>query len=326
MKLKGGGRVSTLLLEQRANKSEAIQQPKVTMASTGIFETNEFDGILFEAWNNRKKQIDRERLQPYADLLLLQVILPHIQGCKNLLFQELKEKCEKALHPSELFTTIWSFNHVHDYPKNALGPWGPPHAFALERGDEQAQKVEQIHVNGWRQYVSVEDEDGGWMLPPRTVYDIVKKTDLLQQLALFFGRNFRVSMSPPEVFTVKAPNGEEYSRSKISLHLHAYPYGLPKHFREHQKQHLEAFGKRGYRHLTMEDVFIFWRGAPVEQSPVASSPPPLPPSPSPPPLVRVEGRWPSSLPEGMCFAPPSYADNSFHYRGCYCGCDDSDDE
>jgi hypothetical protein len=26
------------------------------------------------------------------------------------------------------------------------------------------------------------------------------------------------------------------------------------------------------------------------------------------------------------FVPPSAADNSFHHRGCFCGCDDSDDE
>lgn len=229
---------------------------------------------------------------------------------RDAILEGLKEKCRTASHPSELWVPIWSFNHVHDYPRNAHWPEGPPHAYALERGEADAQKVEQIHQNGWREFIGIDDEDSGYLLFPKPIFQVLKKSDFLQQLALRFGSDYRVSMSPPEVFTVTSPSGEDYYRSKITLQLHVYPNGLSEHFRKLQREHILTSRGRVRRTVGSTEAVKVWKKP--EPEPVVVRPEPR--------------RWPSALPEGMTWAPPSRADNSFHHRGCYCGCDDSDDE
>jgi hypothetical protein len=241
--------------------------------TTGIFEGGEMSSELFSTWIKRKEQITRERLQPYADLLLDNIVWPSILAKKAEIFSSLKAKCGTANHASELSVPIWSFSHVHEYPRGAAPPGGPPHAYALERGDAVAQRVQKIHQNGWHQWLSVEDEDEYPVLERAFTWDIMRKTDFCEQLAIRFGTDFRVSVIPQAFKTEKDPSGETYHHREVNLSLGYFPFGLPEYHQKSRGEFLEAFAGRQRRTLRSGEKLTYWAGEDQETTVYG---PPLP--------------------------------------------------
>jgi hypothetical protein len=229
-------------------------------STTGIFEGGEMSSELFSSWIRRKEEVTRERLQPYADLLLDNVVWPSILAKKDELFSSLKAKCGTANHVSELSVPIWSFSHVHEYPRGAALPSGPPHAYALERGDAVAQRVEQIHQNGWHQWISVEDEDEYPILVRAFTWDIVRKTDFCEQLAIRFGSDFRVSVIPLAFTMETDPSGQSFYRREVTLSLGYFPFGLPDYHQKSRAKFQEAFELRARRSLRAGEKLTYWLG------------------------------------------------------------------
>ena len=258
--------------------------------STPIFDDYEISSVLTQAWMKRKAEVEAERLQPYADILLESEVLPYVLKRKSIIFAAMKDKCETATHPSELEVPIWSFNHTFDVPKGMRWAAQTNAAAAEERGDPDALKVQQIHKNGWLHTMKVMAEDTDYdevtALWPESLWSIIKKTDFLNQLALNFGRSYRVSLSP-EDYWVSAPDGTQYCRTEFTLMLNFYPTGLPKNLSDAQNAFVEKISVRERRGLAAGESLVIWRGA--------------------------------CLP---CHeAPPA----SFHHF-CYCGCEESDAE
>lgn len=297
-------------------------------SSTGIFDNIHATSDLFGAWSKRKAELDAAKLQPYADLLLTNIVWPAVLAKKSTILEELTEKAKTAAHASQLFVPIWSFNHFEDGSipaRNWQWVHGPPHALAMERGDKNALKVEQVQQKGWRQTVRVVDQDDWAVLGEQSVYRIIKKTDILEELGALFGRNFRVSLATPKAIQESDPDNEIFYRWEYSLNLEYFPRGLPAHFQSRRDTYLARASMGHRRILAPGETLILWKGEDGKR--VVLGPPLAPPA--PPRAARGGGASSggATLAErGLVFAPPSMADNSFHYRGCHCGCDDSDDE
>jgi hypothetical protein len=233
-------------------------------SSTGIFDDITTSMELFSSWTKRKATLDRERLQPYADLLLDNIVWPSVLTKKDSILAELKEKISKADHPSKLSVNVWTFSHVHDYPRRAAPVGGPAHAYDLERGDEDALRVKQVHENGWRQWMEVLDQNEYPTLYQTIIWDIVRKTDFCEQLAIRFGEKFRVSVVGIRHQEETDPSGETYSRSQYALSLGYFPFGLPDYHAKSRQTFLDSLRERERRTLKPGEKLVFWGGERAE--------------------------------------------------------------
>lgn len=279
------------------------------MATTrGIFDDFTTSTELFSAWAKRKATLDRERLQPYADLLLDNIVWPSILIRKDHLLSELKGKISTATHPSQLSVNVWTFSHVHDYPRGIPPVPSIGHGHLLSRGDERAKKAQQIHENGWRQWMEVLDEEEYPTLYQNIIWDIVRKTDFCEQLAIRFGENFRISVVGLVGGEETDPSGETYNRSQVALSLGYFPFGLPDNHTKTRKTFLKELRERERRVLKAGEKLVFWEGEGAAN--VVYGPPLLPaPRAETAPLVST---WPVEGPSCHC---------GYHHRGY-----DSDDE
>lgn len=190
---------------------------------------------LFVTWANRSKVLAAERYRPYADLLLDQVLWPAMLVKKDDIFSALKAKCETATKPQDLQVPIWEYNFIQDLPKTYRSVQGPPQAYALEQGVAEAYLNQAIYNNLWHHTLAVEksatyDDYEYYTLPVVGINKIINKTDVLTQLALRFGKNFRVVKSTVAIAEEHPKTGETYYRFKGVLYLQYFPYGLPEHF------------------------------------------------------------------------------------------------
>ena len=270
------------------------------MASTqGIFETYAMNTELAELWNKRKAALETERLQPYADLLLDNIVWPSILSRKDAIFADLKAKCSEARAAHQLSVPIWSFSHVFDYPRHGYEVGGPPHEYALERGDKDALKRQQIYELGLRQWLSVEDPYQMDVLAPATAWQIIKKTDFCEQLAIRFGCLYTVSVKTGESEEHTDPSGEQYFSQRVSLYLNVFPNGLPLPLEAKLVAFNQKLALRERRVLKAGEKLIYWVGEGADMNVYG---PPLPP---PPPHTQVR---------------------LFGTRPCHCCHDDSEEE
>jgi hypothetical protein len=231
------------------------------MASTiGIFDSSDLTNQLFLLWEKRHQQLENERLQPYADLLLDTIVWPHCLLSKNDIVESLKTTCRTADFKEQLSVPIWYFSHVFDYPRNAYYPGSISHDYALRRGDKAAQKVQFIHEMGLRQYLSVQDEDECPTLQPATIWSIVKKTDFCDQLAARFGRSFTVTLSSQVPVDHELSPDETFCSNAMMLKLNFFPHGLTELQQKKRGDFEEAFADRGRRTLRPGEKLIFWEG------------------------------------------------------------------
>ncbi len=231
-------------------------------STTGIFDSFELTTQLACLWEKRHQQLENERLQPYADLLLDTIVWPHCLLNKNDILNSLKATCSTADFKEQLSVPIWYFSHVFDYPHRAAVPGGPSHEYALQRGDKAAQKVQFIHEMGLRQYLSVQDEDECPTLQPATIWSIVKKTDFCHQLAARFGRSFTVTLENRVPVEHELSPDETFCSNAMTLKLNFFPYGLTELQQKKRDDFEETFSDRRRRTLLPCEKLIFWVGGP----------------------------------------------------------------
>jgi hypothetical protein len=262
----------------------------------GIFDESEVTTNNLSTWIKRKAQVEADRLQPYADILLDELVWPTMMEKKDSIAAQLKEKCETATEAWQIEVPIWTFNHCFDYPKRAAQPGTVAHGILLERGDENAKKTQQIYERGWHQWMEVrerdEDDADYPALPYQTIWQVVKKTHFLDELALRFGRDYRVTASTSPIY---ADGGDgELLYSVVTLKLNYFPFGLPDYHLKSQTAVREKLAVKERRILLLNEKLNFWRGEPV-------------------PLL------------GPAFWPPYFYDRSAR-PACHCCCDESEEE
>jgi hypothetical protein len=126
-------------------------------SSVGIFDTL-VERQLTGTWLKRKAELDRQKYQPYADLLLDEVVWPEVYATSDEIAASLTAKCSTASAPSELFVPIWSFNHADFHSKNRIlsSLHHSPYTESLARmGNKDALFIQKIHQNNWLQWLEV---------------------------------------------------------------------------------------------------------------------------------------------------------------------------
>ena len=139
---------------------------------------------------------------------------------KAQIFSDLKTVCRTATHAVNLRVPVFTFNHVHDYPRNGKNP---------ERTDE-------INENVWHQQVAF--HGGGSVMPLiwAPIWTLVKKTSFCEQLAERFGADFTISTLTASALEETDPMGETYYRQRVELMLNYFPNGLPSYQQEQRKK------------------------------------------------------------------------------------------
>lgn len=215
------------------------------------------DEQLVPAWSKRKSVLDAQKYQPYADLLLTEIVWKDVFAKSDEIAAALKEKCETANAAHELFVPIWSFNHTPFYSKKAwLTPLynGPAMEHLVHKGDEEALFLQKVHVNRWHHWMEVNMPDGeDWVDQPvlyrEPIERIIRKSDFLEQLAMRFGNNFRCTLMN-RTYT----EGERFCRTEKEIQLHFYPRGLPEHHAKKRTKSLRAHARRTLRALASTEL------------------------------------------------------------------------
>jgi hypothetical protein len=225
-------------------------------SSVGIFDTL-VERQLTGTWLKRKAELDRQKYQPYADLLLDEVVWPEVYATSDEIAASLTAKCSTASAPSELFVPIWSFNHADFHSKNRiLSPlYNSPYTENLARmGNKDALFIQQIHQNNWLQWLEVnlkgaaqwEDEH---VLYRESIERVIRKSDFLEQLAVKFGSNFRCTLVVKQHHRV-----DENYWAEMEIQLHFFPKGLPEHHAKRRQEHLSSVSKRQRRTLSCSET------------------------------------------------------------------------
>lgn len=225
-------------------------------SSVGIFDTL-VERQLTGTWLKRKADLDRQKYQPYADLLLDEVVWPEVYAKSDEIAASLTAKCSTASAHSELFVPIWSFNHVNFRSKNRiLSPLhDSPYTENLARmGNKDALFIQQVHQNKWLQWLEVNLKGAAQWEEERVLYResierVIRKSDFLEQLAVKFGRNFRCTLVPKQHHRV-----DENYWAEMEIQLHFFPKGLPDHHAKRRQEHLRSVAERERRTLAANEA------------------------------------------------------------------------
>lgn len=225
-------------------------------SSIGIFDTL-VERQLTGTWLKRKTELDRQKYQPYADLLLDELVWPEVYAKSDEIAAALTAKCSTANGPSELFVPIWSFNHADFRSKNRiLSPLhNSPYTENLaQMGNKDALFIQKVHQNNWHQWLELNLKRAAEWEEQRILYReplerIIRKSDFLEQLAVKFGSNFRCSLVVKQHHRV-----DEYYWAEMEIQLHFFPHGLPDHHAKRRQEHLSSASKRERRTLADNEL------------------------------------------------------------------------
>jgi len=228
-------------------------------STTGIFENPTLSMELYSTWNKRRQELERKRLQPYSEILLDNIVWPEVLEKKDEILAALKEKCATAEHRNSLFVSIWTFNHVLDYPRGAAPVGTIGHGIQMQEGNQNAYRAKQIRDGGWSETICVDEdtEDGYYLLYTEPIYNIINKTDFCAALSQKFGSSFWVTLSVKERIAV---DGEGFTRFVFSLNLHYFPNGLHPVYKKKRDDFLAAADARTRRLLCEGEKLVHWKG------------------------------------------------------------------
>lgn len=209
-------------------------------------------------WQERKAQLESERLQSYSDILY-EDMREEFMGMKVELYEALKQKIKTANHPSQIMVELKSFFSAYEpsWPR-AAHEGSTTWKAMVEFGHEEYVRAQTILDNTldcrigvmrneiddcacyrWPFYGCQSDSDDeadtlpiihtpvskSWTLLPERTYNIVKKTDILHRIGALFGPNFYVSLkSEPEDRTIA---GRIYNIYRNTFMLHYMPHTSP---------------------------------------------------------------------------------------------------
>ena len=193
------------------------------------------EGELVELYKQKKREQQKKRVLPYADLLADELMYM-LQKRKDQIMAQLRES-----NDTEFMVDLFSWKAVHyheslDRLKKREADMTPTelHDHLRKKHDEK----ELIKANGWESTFGA-DEHGfnGWAEETTTIYEpmkvdrIFKDSDLALRLSLFLGPNFSTSIRwdnalPGESYIDSVMRG--FSVYKKTLYVNYHPFGLPK--------------------------------------------------------------------------------------------------
>ena len=264
---------------RNTNKSKQPLPRLVTRipSTMSLFNSN----TLGAAWSARSREIEAQRLQEHNDILY-EYLRHDILARKDALQEDLLETIKTATHKTELSIPIWTYYHARLLQKPTdVEP------------ETYVETKEYIHKNGYdwtvglvRPGYDVHDLEINpylWEKPTASVHTVIRKTDILQRIALLFGDNFRVvCVVPPVSMRVRGPMEADVKWSLLVLHY--FPRGLPEHFQRSQRAVKDRYA--AYRGSEWVGTPYVWKGRREAPPSRASTPPPPLVADEPPPLAR----------------------------------------
>lgn len=192
---------------------------------------------LTAEWTARAKTLERDRYDPYADVLYAH-LLKLFTDTKSEIFTTLRNRMQTAQSPKDIEVPIWSYVAGYSTRKEALP------------GESRVGT-------------------GLLGLPPVSVYKVLHATDALHRLASAFGADFYIS----DRYTETLSETDQGCLTRRELVLAYYPYGLPQVLSDRiQTAYARALDRTPYRMTYVESFTLTDPLQTPPQSP-ASSPP-----------------------------------------------------
>ncbi len=172
-----------------------------------------------------------ERLQPVADVLYTKMsAMLDEEGVKERLFQKLSEVCGKEHYDTALRVPVFTFNTIFyneslEEAKKKDADIAPEDLYDY-RAKQEAKKQARIDA-GHEAVVYLDYASMYWgRSQNERIYRILKKTDILERLAVKMGPNFRFRMSTSYV---PLHTTKKWSTYPATVYLEFFPKGQPEY-------------------------------------------------------------------------------------------------
>lgn len=147
---------------------------------------------LSQSWSDRKKQMEREKMLEYADMLA-DFVLERVDIPSTT--RKLYESIATAKNKKDLKVPIFGYNYrqfnttqeEHRKKYDEL-PVEEQESFAHAK----SMQDRRIDARGWNYRIGTK-VDGVWIVAPKSLHAIIGHTDVLEQIAVRFGPNFTCS-------------------------------------------------------------------------------------------------------------------------------------
>lgn len=247
---------------------------------------------LLSAWSTRTWEINAQRLQDNSDILY-DCLRSEFLARRQDLQASLLEVIQTSTTKQDLEIPLWTY-HYSSFVK----PFSEIPPAVLSETKELLRKKGYNWIVGLvRPWLNSEDLDRYWTLeylwemPPTSVHTLLRKTDILERLALLFGDNFRIVSVPMSTRTLSEPT--EVRIIKAELRLQYFPKGLPSYLQEKHNRARERYAD--YACPEWYGRPYVWSGCREEKRPQTPPPPPVPAE--PPALPRRSNGGGIQLPE-----------------------------
>lgn len=274
------------------------------------------DGELVQLFKQKKREEQKKDMEPYADILEEQLKV-NLWDRKNAILKQLKQS-KSSTFTAELFSwkTVSYYETIWEQNKRVAAMTREERR---EHGFKKMGLKERIERNGWESTFGVKARstlDWGddvdriyWSLYPVKVDRIFRHSDLARRLSLALGPTFYpyITWDPVEGATEVDGDGERgFQVYKKTLCVRYYPFGVPKQSLELLLQTAKEQAQRRtegkVRCLDTNEMLEGIQQLILNDEDVAM-------------MSLYSSRY-------LMHGP---ADNSCHYRGCSCGCEEDDD-
>jgi hypothetical protein len=258
---------------------------------SAFYSSSFTEDAVLAAWRERKTKLLAKQLQDANDYLY-SVVEESILGRRTELLNALLDAINTAPSSQNISVPLWSYHTAH-YKDRYRNIVGTPAWYTMEtrlrrkgyhwvvgRVDRYKDPQELLRADdGTWDYI------WGWTSVPRSVHDVVRRTDFRQRIALLFGDDrYRVSYRVTHRKVLTRPLGVVVE--KVELRLHFHPRGL---YDRSRKALLDTKLKYESHVPEPEDWRIpyVWTGVDAETPGLSNEPvtPPMPPPPTEPPAL-----------------------------------------
>ena len=238
---------------------------------------------LQSAWSTRTWELQAQNLQDSSDLLY-DYLRREFVTRRQSLQTDLLEVIRTARSHRDLQIPLWTY-HTTVLPKLPSEDYEKVVGHLRRHGYEWS--IGQVNPHFNPEEIELWAWNWQWKTRPVTVNEIVKKTDLLQRLALLFGTDYRVVATPVAVKTVDG--FDDLKVYKTQLQLHYFPNGLHQHLLDSHANTARKY--ENYAAPVHEGYVHLWTGVPsvvIPPLPASGSvtPPPSAPAEAPPVLPK----------------------------------------
>lgn len=183
-------------------------------------------GELAELYKQRKREEEAEALNPYTDLLEIE-IKERVQARKEEILKQLKES-QGSIFTADIFSwnTVYHLESLKDKSRR-LSAMTPQEV--QEYVKKETQRNQQIKINGWESTFGVkyfQTYGSCWLYYPKKVDRIFRKTDLSNRISLALGPNFFPGIRWDHIEGAGEDSETGFSVYKKTLFVRYYPFGV----------------------------------------------------------------------------------------------------